>query len=63
MSAEKSARSDAVAESAHSPALTIEFDTDAPVLNPGASRALLDLLLDSDRGQAQTNADKPGPAE
>ncbi|GAA4725951.1 hypothetical protein [Phytohabitans rumicis] len=29
--------------------LTIKFDTDAPVLTPGASRALLGLLLSSDR--------------
>lgn len=62
MSADASARSSAAAEPARA-ALTVEFDTDAPVLNVGASRALLGLLLASDPERAITNADKTSPVE
>jgi hypothetical protein len=43
------AQSSASADSTAVHALTIEFEIDAPVLNSGAARVLLDLLLAADR--------------
>ncbi|MEH1127345.1 hypothetical protein [Micromonospora sp. CPCC 206061] len=62
MTADASAKSSAATPDG-SPPLTIEFDTDAPVLTTGASRVLLALLLASDPEQAITNADETGPAK
>jgi hypothetical protein len=63
MNSDSPAQSNAASDPASLPPLMIEFDTEAPVLNPDAARALLRLLLSSDRigpigGDASASPDR-----